>query len=232
MNVEIRLGAKDEARIIRNLWPLYQHDVSAFDGAVPNRHGVFGSDATTTLAEHVASLDPWWDDLEALFLYLIVVDGAPAGFDLIAARPRLPPGIDAGRTWGRSSTRGSRGPAFGPTEEARVLGRADTTIQVPVVRRLVAEGRFPRRRVWGMLALRSVVSLTLLLAVAWAYALLGRPDPVAASSAWWLWFATAANVASIALMVRFARLEGLRLRDVYFFDRSTWRGDLVWAGVA
>jgi hypothetical protein len=82
-----------------------------------------------------------------------------------------------------------------------------------------------------MLALRSVVSASLLLLVALAYALLGRPDPVAASSAWWLWFVTAANVASIALMVRFARLEGLRLRDVYSFDRTTWRGDLVWAGI-
>lgn len=82
-----------------------------------------------------------------------------------------------------------------------------------------------------MLALRSVVSLSLLVAVALAYALRGRPDPVAASPAWWLWFVTAANVASIALMVRFARLEGLRLRDVYFFDRATWRGDLIWAGV-
>lgn len=109
--------------------------------------------------------------------------------------------------------------------------RAGTADQVAVVRRLVAEGRLPARRVWGMLALRSGVSFSLLLAVALAYALLGRADPVAASSAWWLWFATAANVASIALMARFARLERLRLRDVYFFDRATWRGDLVWAGV-
>ena len=95
MNVEIRRGGEEEARIVANLWPLYQHDVSAFDGARPNRHGIFGSDATTTLADHAASLDPWWADPEALFPYLIVVDGAPAGFDLIAARPRLPPGIDA-----------------------------------------------------------------------------------------------------------------------------------------
>jgi predicted acetyltransferase len=95
VNVEIRLGGEDEARIIGNLWPLYQHDVSAFDGAVPNRHGIFGSGDTTTLAEHAASLGPWWGDPEALFPYLIVVDGAPAGFDLIAARAGLPRGIEA-----------------------------------------------------------------------------------------------------------------------------------------
>ena len=109
--------------------------------------------------------------------------------------------------------------------------RAGTADQAAVVARLVAERRLPPRRVWGMLALRSVTSFSLLLVVAIAFARLGRPEPVAASSAWWLWFVTAANLASIALMARFARLEGLRLRDVYFFDRTTWRGDLTWAGV-
>lgn len=48
-----------------------------------------------TLAEHGASLDPWWTDPEALFPYLIREGGRPAGFNLIAARPRLGAGIDA-----------------------------------------------------------------------------------------------------------------------------------------
>ena len=112
-----------------------------------------------------------------------------------------------------------------------MLQRTGTVVQVAVVRRLVAERRLPPRRVWGMLALRSVVSFSLLVVVAIVFARLGRSDPVGASSAWWLWFVTAANLASIALMARFARLEGLRLRDVYFFDRTTWRADLVWAGI-
>lgn len=112
-----------------------------------------------------------------------------------------------------------------------MLQRAGTVDQAAVVRRLVAERRLPPRRVWGMLALRSVTSFSLLLVLATLFARLGRPEPVAASSAWWLWFVTAANLASIALMARFARLEGLRLRDVFFVDRSTWRADLVWAGV-
>jgi hypothetical protein len=38
VNVELRRGGEDEARIVENLWPLHQHDVSAFDGAVPARH--------------------------------------------------------------------------------------------------------------------------------------------------------------------------------------------------
>lgn len=96
MNVELRLSTDEDAQVIKNLWPLYQHDLSAFDGAVPNRHGIFSANAeTTTLAEHAASLDPWWKDPVSLFPYLIVVDGCPAGFNLIAARSRLPAGIQA-----------------------------------------------------------------------------------------------------------------------------------------
>jgi len=94
---------------------------------------------------------------------------------------------------------------------------------------LVTDGRIPQRRVWGMLALRSALSFALLLAVAGALALTGRDDAVAGSAAWWLWFVTAANVACIALMARFGRIEGLRLRNIFFASRSTWRGDLRWA---
>ncbi|MEZ4681688.1 MAG: hypothetical protein R2932_46495, partial [Caldilineaceae bacterium] len=96
MNVELRLSTNEDAQVIRNLWPLYQHDLSAFDGALPNRHGIFSDDDNlTTLAEHVTSLNPWWRDATALFPYLIVVDGLPAGFNLIAARSQLPAEIQA-----------------------------------------------------------------------------------------------------------------------------------------
>jgi predicted acetyltransferase len=40
-------------------------------------------------------LDSWWQDLKSLFPYLILVDGSPAGFNLVAAKPRLPQGIEA-----------------------------------------------------------------------------------------------------------------------------------------
>ena len=80
-----------------------------------------------------------------------------------------------------------------------------------------------------MLVLRSALSLALLLGLAIAFSLAGRPGAVAASAAWWLWFVTAANIACIVLMVRFGRLEDLRLRDIYFASRSTWKGDLLWA---
>jgi hypothetical protein len=88
------------------------------------------------------------------------------------------------------------------------------------------------RRVWGMLALRSALSFGCLLALAAAFAFAGSPGAIAASAAWWLWFVTVANVACLVLMVRFGRLEGVRLRDIFFASRSTWRGDLIWALLA
>ncbi len=93
---------------------------------------------------------------------------------------------------------------------------------------LITDRRIPVRRVWGMLALRSALSFGLLLVLAIAMNLAGRRDAVASSAAWWLWFVTAANIGCIALMVRFGRLEGLRLREIYFASKLTWKGDLLW----
>lgn len=96
MNIELKLSSDEDAHIIKNLWPLYQHDVSEFDGSKPNCHALFGvDDDVKTLAEHAGSLNAWWQDPQSLFPYLILVDGCPAGFNLIAARSRLPKAIDA-----------------------------------------------------------------------------------------------------------------------------------------
>jgi aminoglycoside 6'-N-acetyltransferase I len=96
MNIELKLSTDQDAHIIKNLWPLYQHDVSEFDASKPNRHGLFGvDDSVLTLAEHSALLDGWWQDPQSLFPYLILVDGSPAGFNLVAARSRLPASIEA-----------------------------------------------------------------------------------------------------------------------------------------
>jgi hypothetical protein len=97
---------------------------------------------------------------------------------------------------------------------------------------LVAGERIPASRVWGMLALRSALSFGLLLALAGVLKLAGRPSAISASAAWWLWFVTVANIACIVLMARFSRMEGMGLLQIYHANRSTWRGDLVWALIA
>lgn len=93
---------------------------------------------------------------------------------------------------------------------------------------LVESGRTPRRRVWGMLFLRSGLSFGLLLSLAAILAVRGSPSALRDSSAWWLWFITVTNIVCIVLLVKFGRLEGLHLRHLYFVERTTWRGDLAW----
>ncbi len=93
---------------------------------------------------------------------------------------------------------------------------------------IVSSGKIPALRVWLMLALRSALSFGLLLLLALGYAFFGKESPINAASAWWLWFVTISNIACIVLMVRFGRKEGVRLRDIYFARRATWKGDLAW----
>lgn len=84
------------AHVLQNLWPLYQHEVSAFERNLPNQHGLFhDSSEVTTWSEHGQSLAPWWQEPDLLHPYLIRVDDRPAGFNLIASRGRLPKEIDA-----------------------------------------------------------------------------------------------------------------------------------------
>lgn len=82
--------------VLGNLWPLYVHDLSEFDAKDPNRHGVLGEDdGVRTIAEQALRQDTWSSEPQALFPYIIMADDRPVGFNLIAARSRLPPGIDA-----------------------------------------------------------------------------------------------------------------------------------------
>ena len=64
------------------------------------------------------------------------------------------------------------------------------------------------RRVWGMLALRSLLSFGLLLIGALIYRLSGSSSSIANASSWWLWYVTIANFASIGLLMHFAQREG------------------------
>jgi len=77
----------------------------------------------------------------------------------------------------------------------------------------------------------------MLISVAAVLQLFGHRAPIAASSAWWLWFVSITNVACILFLSRAARSEGLRLRDIYYFNPTTWRADVRWfliglAGIA
>ncbi|RKY18310.1 MAG: hypothetical protein DRQ55_13690 [Planctomycetota bacterium] len=97
VQVDLSLTDANNAHVIQNLWPLYLADLCEFDGELPNRHGILHDDTgdITTLAEQGQTLAPWWKEPGSLLPYLILADGRPAGFNLIAARARLPASIDA-----------------------------------------------------------------------------------------------------------------------------------------
>ena len=96
----VSLELSDFARgaAIRNLWPLYVHDLSPHSGQRPNSHGVLIDDPDVIdTAMQGETLRPWWSAPDALFPYSIVVDGVVAGFDFVVAPPRLPEHFPAAR---------------------------------------------------------------------------------------------------------------------------------------
>ncbi|MCT8138430.1 GNAT family N-acetyltransferase [Anaerobacillus sp. CMMVII] len=95
MDLQVQLSCKENSYIIKNLYPLYLHDLSEHYGFLPNCHGVFEeSDDYKTLSEQNELHNIWWEKPEVLFPFLILVDERPAGFILIATPPHCTKGID------------------------------------------------------------------------------------------------------------------------------------------
>ncbi|OAB34024.1 GNAT family N-acetyltransferase [Paenibacillus glacialis] len=99
MTIEVRLTNKNEAYIIKNMYPLYLYDLSGhyglIPGHIPNNHGIFeDSDSYKTLQDQYDVQNIWWEKQKYLFPYLILVDDIPAGFALIATPPHCSQGID------------------------------------------------------------------------------------------------------------------------------------------
>lgn len=92
MNIELKLTNKDEAYVIKNMYPLYLHDLSGHYGLggehTPNEHGIFEpSPDYKTLQDQYNVQNVWWEKPECLYPFLMIVDGIPAGFAFIATPP-------------------------------------------------------------------------------------------------------------------------------------------------
>jgi len=95
MKIDLRLTDRNEAYIIKNLYPLYLYDLSGHYGNLPNRHGIYeDNDDFRTLSDQYEVQNIWWERPGILFPYLILVDKKPAGFILIATPPHCNKGID------------------------------------------------------------------------------------------------------------------------------------------
>ncbi len=94
--IDLALTTQADAHTVLNLWPLYIHDIAAYDGQRPNSHGVFHeNDEASTLVEQQSANGGWWMQPDRLFPYSLRIDGVPAGFNLIASGPYVPTeGVD------------------------------------------------------------------------------------------------------------------------------------------
>ena len=90
VRVNVVPSTPESAHVIRNLYPLYHHDLSEFSGARPNAHGVYEPDPSVrTLAEqgNLPYQNAWWQKPGVLHPFLVRVEGAPAGFALVCTAP-------------------------------------------------------------------------------------------------------------------------------------------------
>ncbi|WP_246553580.1 hypothetical protein [Paenibacillus tritici] len=99
MNIEVKLTRANEAYIIKNMYPLYLHDLSGHyglvEGHLPNRHGIFEEDdECRTLTDQYEVQNIWWDKPGVLYPFLIRANSIPAGFALIATPPHCGQGVD------------------------------------------------------------------------------------------------------------------------------------------
>lgn len=94
------------------------------------------------------------------------------------------------------------------------------------------DGRVRVAASWAMLFARFALFAFWQAIIAIVFALQGRSDPWSASIAWWPLSATLANLTNLALLSRLVHTEGLRLRDLYGFEKSSWKLDLAWTFAA
>lgn len=94
MNVETRLANRENANIIKNLYPLYLYDLSEIYGNVPNEYGIYEDEPIKTLEEQYNLQNIWFEKPEKLFPFITFVDNKPAGFALVASAEYAPKGTD------------------------------------------------------------------------------------------------------------------------------------------
>lgn len=94
MEVKVVLANEENANIIKNLYPLYLHDLSEVYGNVPNEYGIYEDEPIKTLAEQYDVQNLWFQRPDLLFPFIIMADGKPAGFDLVATGKYAPKGMD------------------------------------------------------------------------------------------------------------------------------------------
>jgi aminoglycoside 6'-N-acetyltransferase I len=94
MTVKTILSTINDAYIVKNMYPLYLHDLCQFSGEKPNQHGILEPTAVSTLTEQGEVQSIWWKKPDVLYPFIIQVDAKPAGFAFVARPPHVPESVD------------------------------------------------------------------------------------------------------------------------------------------
>lgn len=94
MKTEIILADKGNGFIIKNMYPLYLHDLAGIHGTLPNRYGIFEEGEVKTLQEQYDIQQAWFEHPGKLFAYIIMADSLPAGFCMIGSGRYVPEDVD------------------------------------------------------------------------------------------------------------------------------------------
>jgi predicted acetyltransferase len=94
MKIEIKPADKTNGFIIKNMYPLYLHDLAEIHGTLPNEYGIFEEEPVKTLIEQYDIQQVWLENPNILYPYLIMVDNIPAGFCLVGSGKYVPKEVD------------------------------------------------------------------------------------------------------------------------------------------
>ncbi|MBZ9686322.1 GNAT family N-acetyltransferase [Clostridium estertheticum] len=94
MKINTVLANNETSNIIKNIYPLYLHDLSEHYEDLPNEYGIYDEKTIKTLAQQYEVQNVWFEKPNVLFPYIIMVDDKPAGFILIATTPYVPKTTD------------------------------------------------------------------------------------------------------------------------------------------
>lgn len=95
LKTELILADQSTGFMIKNMYPLYLHDIAGIHGTLPNEYGIFEEEPVKDLMEQYDIQKVWFEHPGVLFPYLLKVEERPAGFfftsrwEICATRRRL-----------------------------------------------------------------------------------------------------------------------------------------------
>lgn len=90
VEVKVILADDTNKNIIKNIYPLYLHDLSEHYGNFPNEYGIYEEEPMKTLMEQYEVQNIWFERPNTLYPFIIMADEKTAGFMLTTSFPILP----------------------------------------------------------------------------------------------------------------------------------------------